>query len=88
MNQEFLPELLKSIRCPVTKSSLREASDSELEKINSGIQAGSILNHVGQTVTDELTAGFINEDQTLAFSVRKGIVILVADQAIRIQDVV
>jgi uncharacterized protein YbaR (Trm112 family) len=88
MNQEFHPELLKSIRCPVTKSSLREASDSELEKINSGIQAGTILNHVGQTVTDELTAGFINEDQTLAFSVRKGIVILVADQAIRIQDVV
>ena len=75
-------ELIAMIRCPLTKSPLRLATDEMVEQLNAQIDKGSLLNQVGQTVTAKIDSGFVNEDSTLLLPVRGGIVILITDQAI------
>lgn len=74
------------LRCPVTKSELTEATESELNFINEGIQSGKVLNHLGQSVENKIEAGLINESKSLLLPIRNGIVILVVDQAIRLDE--
>jgi uncharacterized protein YbaR (Trm112 family) len=70
------------IRCPVTKSDLSSASESMVAKVNELIKNRTLVNQVGQTVESEIESGFVNEDQSLLLPVRGGIVILISDQAI------
>ena len=55
--------------------------------MNQQIEAGSLVNRIGQTVNEKLDGGFVNEGQTLLLPVRDGIVILIADQAIGLSEV-
>jgi uncharacterized protein YbaR (Trm112 family) len=82
MNPELDSKLLQTLRCPVTKSKLTPATPSVIENLNRKIQNGEIANRAGESVAAQLEDGFINEDQTLIFPVRGGIIILTADQAI------
>lgn len=81
------PDLITIIRCPVTKSPLSVASTTLIEQMNQQIEAGSLVNRIGQTVNEKLDGGFVNEGQTLLLPVRDGIVILIADQAIGLSEV-
>jgi uncharacterized protein YbaR (Trm112 family) len=88
MSTRFDPDLIAIIRCPVTKSPLSAAPKSLIEQLNQQIEAGILVNRIGQTVNIKLDGGFINEDQSLLLPVRGGIVILIADQAIGLNGVV
>ncbi|MEL7497387.1 MAG: hypothetical protein AAFN77_07225 [Planctomycetota bacterium] len=80
------PELLKIVRCPVTKSTLSFAEESLIEQLNLQIKGGELFNRAGQAVENSISAGLVNEDGTLLLPIRNGIAIMVADQAIVIQQ--
>ena len=88
MSTRLDPDLVTMIRCPVTKSRLSAASTRLIEQLNQQIEAGTLVNRIGQSVDTKLDGGFINEDQSLLLPVRGGIVILIADQAIGLNGVV
>lgn len=80
MNADFL----KILRCPVTKSGLTIAEDSLIKKLNDSIEAGTLVNVAGQAVSESVESGLVNEDQSLFLPIRKGIAIMVQDQAIQL----
>ena len=80
--QRFEPDLIQMLRCPVTNSPLTEAATATIESLNRQIESGDAVNQSGEAVTGKLECGFINENRSLIFPVRRGIVILIADQAI------
>jgi uncharacterized protein YbaR (Trm112 family) len=82
MTQKFDAELTRMLRCPITNSRLAEADASMIEILNRQIETGETVNRSGDGVKEKLECGFINENQSLIFPVRGGIVILIADQAI------
>ena len=75
-------EILQMIRCPVTKSDLAVAGDEVIKRLNQLIEAGDLVNRIGQKVETGFEGGFINEDESLFLPQRGGIVILISDQAI------
>jgi uncharacterized protein YbaR (Trm112 family) len=85
MSTNFDPELIHMIRCPITKSSLAPASPSLIEDMNRRIADGTLVNRMGQAVTDKLDGGFVNSDESWLLPVRGGIVVLIADQAIQLK---
>ena len=87
MSSQFDPDFVAVIRCPVTKSPLSSAPESVIERLNQQIEAGTLVDCIGQTVNIKLDGGFINEDQSLLLPVRGGIVILIGDQAIGLNGI-
>ena len=79
---DFSSSLVQMIRCPVTKSDLTVASEKTVSDLNQQIEKRKLLNQIGQVVEEPLESGFINQDGSLLLPVRGGIVILIADQAI------
>ena len=78
-------KLLEIIRCPISKSTLTRVAPDEIQVLNEQIELGKILNRLGQVETDRLEDGFFNSDRSLVWPVRKGILVLVADQALCIE---
>ncbi|MDB2687595.1 hypothetical protein N9Y42_10325 [Mariniblastus sp.] len=54
--------------------------------LNKQIEAGTLTNRLGQTVEQPLESGLVNEDESLLYAVRGEIMVLVADQAIELQQ--
>lgn len=80
-------EFLKLIRCPLTQTSLRPASEELLSAVNRQIQSGTLTNRLGQAVESPLEEGLVNADEHWLLPVRQGIAILVADQAIELSQI-
>lgn len=79
-------ELLKLVRCPVTKSPLGFADAATIETLNRKITRGTLYNRIGQLIETAIESGLVNEDQSLLLPIRNGITIMVADQAIPLAD--
>jgi len=58
-----------------------------IDQLNQQIEAGIVVNRIGQTINIKLDGGFINEHQSLLLPVGDGIVILIADPAIGLNGV-
>lgn len=82
-----LTQLTQMIRCPVTKSELAAADDSLIEQLNKIIEAGELVNQIGQKVNVTIESGFVNKDESLLLPQRGGIVILISDQAIPLDQI-
>lgn len=82
MPAKFDAELIRLIRCPVTKTRLSEADNALIEQLNQQISQQTLTDQTGQAVGTKLDGGFVNEDKSLLLPVRGGIVVLTADQAI------
>ena len=76
--------LLALLRCPLTHAKLQMMSAEQLEKLNGLIRAGKARDHQGQPITIELNSGLINSEGSQAYSIRGGIMQLIADQAIEL----
>lgn len=79
-----LPEssVLELLRCPVIHSKLRMMEPAELEKLNVQIRNGKVKNRKGNSVSAEIETGLINADQSIGWSIRGGILQLIADEGI------
>jgi len=81
------PELLKILRCPVTKASLSLLNAKQLEKLNAHISAGDIEYADGSKVEREISEGLITETGTRVYRIDSGIPVMLEEQSIPIQSV-
>jgi uncharacterized protein YbaR (Trm112 family) len=75
-------ELLKIMCCPETHQPLEFADEETVKWINSEIKSGRIKNRAGEIVREEIDGGLIRSDKKYLYPVRKGIPIMLIDEAI------
>ncbi len=80
------PNVLQYLRCPVSESPMRLASDDELSSINQQIENGSVRNRLGNKTEQPLAGGLINADGTLLMEIRDGVINTIPDELIEIGD--
>lgn len=83
---ELSPNLLTMVRCPVTESNLIEINADQVEQYNSLIKRKKLVNRIGELVVKPIDGGLINAEGTLLMPVRAGIVTLIADEAILLDN--
>ncbi len=80
-------DLLKVIACPETKQDLILADDDLVDKINSMIERGELLNKINQKVTEKIDGGLIQkEDRKYLYPIRDEIPILLIDESIPLEN--
>ena len=79
---QFSQATLDMLRCPVTKSNLTVASSEQIASINAQIAEGSVVNQLGQSVTEPVECILINADGKVGCAIRAGIIQMIADEAI------
>lgn len=75
-------ELLKIMCCPETHQPLEFADEETIKKINSEIKSGIKKNRSGELIKEEIDGGLIREDKKFLYPIRKGIPIMLIDEAI------
>jgi len=80
-------ELLERICCPEAHTRLRNATESELERINTAIRAGTVRNAGGEIVSEACDGALIREGDDVAYLTRRGIPILIVEERIRFDAV-
>ena len=76
------PDLMEILCCPETHQDLRLAEPAAIDRLNSRITAGTLKNRVGQPVREKLDAGLIRSDGKYLYPVRRGIPVMLVDEAI------
>ena len=74
--------LLDLLCCPETHQKLSIAEPGKLEQLNTGIAAGSLRNVAGVPVREPLSQALLREDGAVAYPIRRGIPLLIAEEAI------
>ena len=81
-------ELLNIIVCPETKQDLVIAESDIVEKINTLIENGELLNRSKQKVTEKIDGGLIQkDDRKYLYPIRDEIPILLIDESIALEGV-
>ena len=81
-------DLLKIIACPETKQDLAIVEADIIEKINTLIENGELLNRSKQRVTEKIDGGLIQkEDKKYLYPIRDEIPILLIDESIPLENV-
>ena len=76
------PGLLAILCCPETKQNVTLADDQLVERINTGIGKGEILNKAGQQVKEKLDGGILREDKKVLYPIRDKIPIMLIEEGI------
>ena len=76
------PDLLEILCCPETHQDLRLAEPGVIDRLNSQITAGTLKNRAGQRIREKLDAGLIRSDGKYLYPVRRGIPVMLVDEAI------
>jgi len=76
------PSVLELLRCPVTHSRLDIMNANQLASVNEAVGSSKANDRKGRPVTIELEFGLINTEKSFAYSIRGGIMQLIADEAI------
>ena len=79
---QFSQATLDMLRCPVTKSVLSIALAEQVASLNAGIAAGSVVNQLGQSVTEPVEGVLLSADGKIGCAIRAGIIQMIADEAI------
>jgi uncharacterized protein len=79
-------DILSRLRCPVTRSPLVPATERQLALLNRRIAAGQAQTRLSAVVTEPLTAGLVNADQSLLYRYDGGMLVLLASEAIELED--
>ncbi|WP_454061115.1 Trm112 family protein [Candidatus Nitrospira salsa] len=80
------PGLLAILCCPETKLNVALADDDLIQRLNTGIGNGKVLNKAGQQVKEELDGGLIREDKKILYPIRDQIPIMLIEEGIVLDD--
>lgn len=71
------------MRCPITHSSLKAMPQEQLDAVNRRLLEGQLTDRQGRQIKqDKFEAAILNEEGSFAYSIHRGIVQLIADEAI------
>lgn len=73
--------LLCILRCPQDRSSLRNADQATIDRVNRLIAAGRVTNRAGEKVDRPIDGGLVREAGDLLYPVYDQIPVLLADEA-------
>ena len=79
---QFSQATLDMLRCPVTKSAMTVGSAEQVTALNAQIAAGTVVNQLGQSVTESVEGILLSADGKIGCAVRAGIIQMIADEAI------
>ena len=77
-------DLLDILVCPETKQPVKPASDELLARINDQIEAGSLRNRGGDTVSNAISEGLLREDGQILYVVDDGIPVMLIEESIEL----
>ena len=75
-------ESINFLWCPVTQQKLTPISDKTLERINISIKNQYLYYYDGRKVEEPLESGFVNENNSLVYPIKMGIILVVKSFAI------
>ncbi len=78
--------LLEILVCPESKQPVSMADASILDRVNTGIAAGTIRNRGGTSVGEQLKAALVREDGRVIYPVRDEIPVMLIDEAIELDE--
>lgn len=78
------PAFLADLRCPETKSPLREGTAAEVETLNTAIRGGSVKNRADKPVTDPVDGLLLSTGGAWAYPIRKGVPVLMIEESVRV----
>ena len=78
------PELLEILVCPDTKQAVRPADGDLVDRINTAIEEGRVVNRAGETVEDTIDGGLVRDDGEVLYPIRDDIPIMLIDEAIEL----
>jgi uncharacterized protein len=81
------PGLLQILCCPTTHQRVTEADAAFVAELNRRVTAGELTTATGQRVTDPMDGALLREDKQVAYAVRNGIPIMLAEEAIAVASV-
>ena len=79
-------ELLDVLVCPKDRVPLALADEQLVAKVNRAIEAGRIKNLAGQSVGEPIQGGLVRDDATLLYPIVDDIPVLLADEAIPLEQ--
>lgn len=82
-----IASLLEVLRCPEQRTPLHLAEEQLLTRLNEAVEAGTLTNRGGDTLSDRLDAALVRDDGTVAYPVIGGIACMLADSAIDLTKV-
>jgi len=65
---------------------LHHGSDALLQGLNQAIEAQTLTNRIGQTVTESIEGVLVNESGEIALAIRSGIIQLIADESLAVPE--
>jgi uncharacterized protein YbaR (Trm112 family) len=80
--------ILESLRCPVTGSPLAVADAALVARVNELIAGKKLQTRISEPVIVPITSGLVNADRTLLYRIDRGIISLLASDAIEIDEAV
>ena len=80
------PEILSSMRCPITESALEIADAAAVERINSAIAAGKAKAYEGGSIEVAVEGGLLNSDRSWFVPLRDGIYCFNMESLIQISN--
>lgn len=81
------PQLLSMLCCPETREALSLADEETLRSLNEKIAEGKIKNVSGAILTEPIEELLLASGGKRAYQVKSGIPILLADEAISLEEV-
>ena len=77
-------ELLEILVCPETKQPVTPAGVELIAQINQQIEAGSLRNRGGDTVSKAVEEGLLREDGQILYVVDDGIPVMLVEESIEL----
>ncbi len=77
-------ELLEILVCPETKQPVQPASDEMLAMVNDKIEAGSLRNRGGDTVSNRIEEALVREDGRILYIVDDSIPVMLVEESIEL----
>ena len=80
-------QLLDILACPETKEPVALAENALINKLNAAIDAGTLSNRAGETITEKIDGGLIREDKKYLYPIRDDIPIMLIDEGIPLESI-